>query len=361
MSDTQPDIPSEKSDSTIESDRNAATTEESSKWSSHLKLLFSGMSGVSALAVTLLAFYGAFFTTLPEQLIGQLRSDVTLAQSEAATAISEAEVAETRLDDARTQLDRASKDLVGVRDETMRLASDRDRLIVGIAELEHESNKLASELAAIASRRAMDEVDFILWEAAHRASQAAQLVEFVHWIASEPPTYEKDGETYYVDHGFFSGPVREWFDARPSSWEHESTRYNSLLMTRSSAAEYMERPEHDDFDEEAQLARFRAGLTRLQSGSDKPTGARIIRVVMSREIEKVLHGRHLKNFQSRLEKGLNGCGAVLNAPIEVRVSMDNTDEDIAHEGRRVGDEILAMQKCLPALRDSLGLRENIEK
>ena len=90
MDDYGTNVPPEQRNSKVEK---TAAGENPPTWRSGLDLLFSGLSGISALAVTILAFYGAFFTTLPEQLIGQLRTDVTLAQREAATAISAAETA----------------------------------------------------------------------------------------------------------------------------------------------------------------------------------------------------------------------------------------------------------------------------
>lgn len=114
-----------------------------------LHLIFSAIASIATLSLAALAFYGAFFTNLPEVIITQLRLEVTETREQVIDLTRERRNLISEIDEARRELFDVKDDLA-VREREFQLAvDDLNRKKIEIDEQEERLNKIKESILKI--------------------------------------------------------------------------------------------------------------------------------------------------------------------------------------------------------------------
>lgn len=103
-----------------------------SRW---LEILFSGVQAISALVLMVLALWAAFFTSLPEVLVSQLRSEITEAKSE--------------ITELRDQKNSVQAEYMAASSELTRLKLESEALVGSIDHLREELTQKEEKAVAL--------------------------------------------------------------------------------------------------------------------------------------------------------------------------------------------------------------------
>ena len=76
-----------------------------------LGIFLAGVSAAAAISIACLAYWGAFFTDIPETLIRQLRADISAANEEAVDLRRERRLLQEEVEEAQAKVDMVHTEL----------------------------------------------------------------------------------------------------------------------------------------------------------------------------------------------------------------------------------------------------------
>tara|TARA_E500000318_G_scaffold56331_1_gene52413 strand:+ start:264 stop:1343 length:1080 start_codon:yes stop_codon:yes gene_type:complete len=118
-----------------------------------LHLIFSAIASIATLSLAALAFYGAFFTDLPEAIITQLRLEVTETREQVIDLTRERRNLISEIDKARGELLDVRDNLTARERELQFAANDLNRKKIEIEEQGEKLNKLKEGIIRINEAR----------------------------------------------------------------------------------------------------------------------------------------------------------------------------------------------------------------
>ncbi len=180
-----------------------------------LNLIFTGTSSISALIITLLTLWAVFFTSLPEKMLSEFRTDIKNTKEEL-----------IELRQEKREIKKQNHDVLA---DNYKLESINSSLAKSLQELKNEYSTLQSEVRnyknkeffrldyqyRILATNFLSKVRNILSGNYANSLYLSNLKEIDKWLASEPQLegFEKIGDKYI----FFSNRKEwdEWHSKKP--------------------------------------------------------------------------------------------------------------------------------------------------
>lgn len=177
----------------------------------NLNIVFSGVSSISALIVTLLALWGVFFTSLPEKIMSEFRTDIKNTKEELIELRQEKRLIQRQNNEVLADNYRLEGINVSLNESLLKLKNERSTLQ---SEIKNYKEKESFSLSYQYNRLATNYLGEIRKELAKSKGNALYLSVFNQtkvWLASEPEQFKikKEGsEITYI------AQYKEWEEWR---------------------------------------------------------------------------------------------------------------------------------------------------
>ena len=331
-----------------------------------LGIFFAGISAVAAIAIACLAYWGVFFTDIPETLIRQLRADISAAKEEAVDLRREKRLLQEEVEEAQAELDMVQMEVASAEETRASLEQNPEKMREELDATQREFMALDVERLAYLSQTLdvivadfTSNVSEYLEQLTGGALRARQLPEFRSWVIRED-VHDREVSTAKEDGNFKEMRllVEERLDAMPSEWK---SVYSAVLLTKwanedvanwtysiSRIAGYDgPKPRLDTESDEEFLESYQERFTR-NDGTAPVTGGRVFDLVLQRANLNLLLENDRNRFMNRFQAFNSANEMELSRPLSVQLPVGWTDSEVVERAEQV---LMNLEKTRTLLSD----------
>ena len=311
---------------------------------------FSGIQALCVVVGTLLALYGIFFTTLPEKIVAQLRTDVSDAREQLVDLRKERRTLEAdlnnlqgKLTEAQAQVEAKTRELTILEDKSASL-SGQMRKILG------ERGKYFGSIYQFVLEDFVRSIRARIYDLRQSALQARELVKYKTWL--------EDGR-----HAF--GPADQrpgarasmkaidqwaaWRKNEPEIWLY--THLDQEWRSRILDQEHNNSLQTDLEEHQRYLDDFERAVSG--PGSAATIGSSVIDGAISAAHLERLTEQDRDVFTRRISKFLEPERTALAEPLSISLPAGSTDADVVSRGEAVLGRLERFEVLVNALDQQL--------
>lgn len=310
--------------------------------------VFSIAGNLATVSVAVLAFWAYFFTSLPDDLARQFRTEISdlneqlvdlrrerraLDEQVRSTRGDVVELTAQRLElvEAMARERRELEDRISA--ANAELATTQAALAAGTSELKRlaqSRGSLVREIVAFKLEGAIADVTSQLKPLRSDARMAASLIAYKSWRAEGGKVGEPDRSSSESMQAWSLRHER-WRDRMPSAWQLAEMFYSGF--TRDYEGEKV-----DDI-----AALFR---TKLAETKRKVTGESLVRDAMETLNTAALSSDDQELLREFVNDYLSARSAVFNADVSISAPLSASDQAVVDTGNRITKQIDALEEAL---------------
>lgn len=330
-----------------------------------LGIMFAGISAVAAVAIASLAYWGAFFTDIPETLIRQLRADISTAKEEVVDLRREKRLLQVEVEEAQAELDTVHMEVASAEETRTSLEQELGKVRDELDSTQREFIALDGErLSYLTQTLNIILVGFTiavneyLEQLTSDALQARQLPEFRSWVIHSAVhdqkivEAKKDGNARKI-----RLLVEERLDSMPDEWKREYflAKWSRDIVTASTHrsgrfTDYDGSEAKPDMqsDEEI-LESYQERFTR-RGGAISQTGGRVFDLSFQQTNLNLLLEDDRAKFINNFQTFVSANEMELSRPLSVELPVGWTDREVVERAEQVLTNLGSIRTLLTDLK-----------